>query len=87
MYFATNNFSIVSQPIHERFTSNSGCIQIQVSDPSPNPDFGPVHELRVLIATVNIRRSAPRGGSRISGNGVMCIKVWGFALLILSHFP
>ena len=28
-----------------------------------------------------------RGGSRISGKGVhtVCIKVWGFALLILSH--
>ena len=27
-----------------------------------------------------------RGGSRISGKGFICIKVWGFALLILSHF-
>ena len=27
-----------------------------------------------------------RGRSRISGKGVQCIKVWGYALLILSHF-
>ena len=27
-----------------------------------------------------------RGGSRISGKGVIHKKVWGFALLILSHF-
>ena len=25
-------------------------------------------------------------GSRISGKGVICLNVWGFALLILSHF-
>ena len=28
-----------------------------------------------------------RSGSRISGKGIICIKEWGFALLILSHFP
>ena len=27
-----------------------------------------------------------RSGSRICGKGFVCIKVWGFALLILSHF-
>ena len=27
-----------------------------------------------------------RGGYGFSGNGFICINVWGFALLILSHF-
>ena len=27
-----------------------------------------------------------RGGSRISGKGFLCIKVWGLALLIFSYF-
>ena len=27
-----------------------------------------------------------RGGSRISGKGIICVNVWGFALLILSNF-
>ena len=27
-----------------------------------------------------------RGGSGIFGKGFICIKAWGFALLILSHF-
>ena len=35
------------------------------------------------------KNSRRRGGSRISGRevggGVVCIKVWGFALLILSN--
>ena len=30
--------------------------------------------------------SSSRGGSRISGKGVEILKVWGFALLILSKF-
>ena len=27
-----------------------------------------------------------RGGSRISGKGFICIKMWGLALVVFSHF-
>ena len=38
------------------------------------------HKFDVMILCTS------RGGSRFSGKGFKCIKVWGFALLILSHF-